>query len=141
MNIWGNMSDICKDVRSDTYSKSAIVVSHSQLQELERLLKLLPADDVSLVGAECAAIYFEGIGEISDAIQARRILLKRMLLLREDIEENDYSDEVRFALLDGYGEVAIQQCILAIQRLESLSDKGPMEHGPNQKDDKTDETS
>lgn len=52
MNIWKELFHLCEAIRANSDPSDSFAVNQRQFNELERLLKLLPADDESIDGAE-----------------------------------------------------------------------------------------
>lgn len=119
MNVCGELVQLCNVVRAENDDRGAAVIDPTLVRELERLLKLLPEDDISLVGAESAAIYFEAVGDFPRAMDAWRSLVERIYCLRKSMEGHECSEDVRRIVLDRSSEDDVDRCITAIERLKS----------------------
>lgn len=112
--------EMCKEKKAVTLEGNPIELSQSELQRIEHLLKSFPLDDISIVGAEATAIYYEAIGNYSEALRARQCHVERLNWLHKDLQDHPHDKETMEVLLDGRDEDAIQHSVLAIRRLEGL---------------------
>lgn len=119
MNVCRRLYLLCQVIRDENDYRVAIDIDQTLLCELEQLLNSLPDDDISMVGAEGAAYYFESIGDIPAAIDALRSLLEKIDLCRKDIAENDYDEDILLVLLERCDDKERNRCLSMIQRLES----------------------
>ncbi|PQO40189.1 hypothetical protein [Blastopirellula marina] len=117
MNIWWHLRQFCILVRETMPDQ--ISLSDAGKQAMARLIAALPADDFSIAGAEGQAIYHEACGNPADALRWRQAHLERLHRLHQTLDEDDYSEKLRAALLEYCDEEAIAVCLQAIQRLET----------------------
>ena len=119
MNVCGRLFNLCLVIREENDYREPIDIDPTLLRELKHLLDQLPEDDVSMVGAEGAAYYYESVGHIPAAIEAQRSLLAKIDRCRDDIAENDYNDDVLEILLERCDDEERNRCLSVLQRLES----------------------
>lgn len=118
MNVCRRLYFLCRVIRDENDYRVAIDIDPTLLRELEQLLNSLPDDDMSMVGAEGAAYYYESIGDIPAAIDALRSLLEKIDFCRKDIAENDYDEDVLNVLLERCDNEERNRCVSVIERLE-----------------------
>jgi hypothetical protein len=90
---------LCEVLHALLYSDGESEAARRYLPDLWSLLDSLPPDDMSIVGAEGRALYYELTGDIGKALTWRRREVELMLLLYEDIRKNNYDKDTKKALL------------------------------------------
>ncbi len=121
---YGKLARLCVVLHKLLYVDDDRDAAQAYLMELESLLDELPNDDMSIVGAEGRAIYYELSGNVSQAIASRLREVDLMGQLYIDIGTNDYDETTRKALLAGRDEVALSMRKAIIGTLRQALERG-----------------
>lgn len=120
-NVWGELQSVCAVLHKLMYEDRDIHAAGMRLPALEALLQSLPHSDDAILLAEALALKHELRGERTLAIQYRRREIELMKRLYEDIRVNEYSDEVKKALLAGRDDSVMKARLEIIDALEQPS--------------------
>lgn len=98
-NVWAKLDRLCSVIHRSLYVAGQEEAARSRLREVESLVRQLPADDGSIVGAEARAICYQMQGDYARALAWRKREIDRMKSLYQDIMENQYDTATTKALL------------------------------------------
>src|SRR6266849_3107557 len=90
--IWGELEYVCRRVHYWLHERKDKARARRPLRRLERLLRMVPENELAIIRQEGFALLYELKDELTHAIQHRKREIELMEKLHEDVATGGYEE-------------------------------------------------